>query len=127
MRFAPSDANSGLFIAAYGPDGVVVGGRRHRQTVLLSPNAAESPWGPGSVEELCDAHVASMLALAPQLLLIGTGPRGRQVPYRVLAPALERGIGVEVMATAAACRTYNVLLGEGRRVAALLLPMGGAD
>jgi uncharacterized protein len=49
------------------------------------------------------------------------------VPYRVLAPALERGIGVEVMATAAACRTYNVLLGEGRRVVALLLPMGGAD
>jgi uncharacterized protein len=126
MRFAPSDASSGLFIAAYGPDGIVVAGRRHRQTVLLSPNAAESPWGPGSVEELCDAHLVSMLAFAPQLLLIGTGPRGLQVPHRVLAPALEHGIGVEVMATAAACRTFNVVLGEGRRAVALLLPIGGA-
>ncbi|MCU0971232.1 MAG: MTH938/NDUFAF3 family protein [Gammaproteobacteria bacterium] len=127
MRFAPSDTVGGRFISAYGPGGIVVTGRSHHETLLLSPDAAESPWGPRSLEELCDAHLASMLALAPQLLLIGTGPRGLRVPPGVVAPALERGIGVEVMATAAACRTYNVLLGEGRRVVALLLPMGGAD
>lgn len=127
MRFAPSETAGGLFIAAYGPAGIVVAGRSCRETVLLSPHTVESPWGPRSLEELCAAHVTSMLALAPQLLLLGTGAQGRRVPPRVLAPAIERGIGVESMATAAACRTYNVLLGEGRRAVALLLPMQGVD
>jgi uncharacterized protein len=123
MRFAPGDTSSGLFISAYGPDGIVVAGRRYGGTVLLSPGAVESPWGPRSLEELSAAHVAAMLELTPQLLLFGTGTEGRRVSQHVLTPAVAAGIGTESMATAAACRTYNILLGEGRRAVALLLPM----
>jgi uncharacterized protein len=127
MKFAPSDQSGGLFISAYGSDGIVVAGRRYRETVLLSPGAVDSPWGPRSLEELAAAHLGSMLALAPQVLLLGTGAAGRRVSPAVLEPAHRAGVGVESMATAAACRTYNILLGEGRRTVALLLPIGGVD
>lgn len=88
---------------------------------LLTPTHLERDWSPEHFEQLEPVHVEPMLALEPELVLLGTGARLR-FPHPAFGAALmERRIGMEVMDTAAACRTYNILLGEGRRVAAALL------
>jgi uncharacterized protein len=73
------------------------------------------------VEDLQDTHFASLLALQPEVVIVGTGTRHQFVSPRLTHPLLTRGIGVESMDTAAACRTYNILVGEGRRAIAVLL------
>jgi uncharacterized protein len=83
--------------------------------------ATLEPWPPHSVAELTAAHVDLLLAHDPEVLLIGTGPKFALPPQAALAAARAKRIGVEVMDTAAACRTYNVLVGEGRRVVAGLM------
>jgi uncharacterized protein len=72
-------------------------------------------------DALSERHFAALADLAPELVIFGTGARLRFPAPALLRPLIERGIGVETMDTAAACRTYNVLLGEGRAVVAALL------
>lgn len=79
------------------------------------------PWPPHAVAELTAEHVALLLAHDPEVVIIGTGPRFALPPPAALTAARAKRIGVEVMDTAAACRTYNVLVGEGRRVVAGLM------
>ena len=72
-------------------------------------------------DHLAEAHFAAIAELAPELVILGSGPRIRFVRPALLKPLIERRIGVETMDTAAACRTYNVLLAEGRSVVAALV------
>jgi uncharacterized protein len=78
-------------------------------------------WGPACAEDLAAEHLEAILDLDPQVIILGTG--GTQVfpDQRVYLPALQLGLGVEVMDTGAACRTYNILASEGRKVAAGLI------
>jgi uncharacterized protein len=78
-------------------------------------------WVPQSLAELQAQHFEALHNFDVQMLLLGTGARLRFPDSRHLAPLYERGIGVEVMDTPAACRTYNILMAEGRQVAAALL------
>jgi uncharacterized protein len=80
-----------------------------------------APWPVDRFEALAPVHFADLLALAPELVIFGSGARIRFVSPALLKPLIERRIGVETMDTAAACRTYNVLLAEGRSVVAALL------
>jgi len=80
-----------------------------------------APWAPHAAAELTAEHVAALLAHDPEVLIIGTGAKFALPPQEALAAARAKRIGVEVMDTAAACRTYNVLVGEGRRVVAGLM------
>lgn len=73
-------------------------------------------------EHLDEAALADALAQRPEVLLVGTGARHRSIAPALMAVLLKRGVGVEVMDTLAAARTYNVLVGEGRRVVAVLYP-----
>ncbi len=82
---------------------------------------AFGPWPPHTIAELTAEHVALLLAHDPEVLLIGTGAKFALPPQAAFASARAKRIGVEVMDTAAACRTYNVLVGEGRRVVAGLM------
>jgi len=79
------------------------------------------PWPPHAVAELTVEHVALLLAHDPEVIIIGTGATFALPPQAALVAARARRIGVEVMDTAAACRTYNVLVGENRRVVAGLI------
>ncbi len=90
-----------------------------RQPVLLNAREAR-PWALGDGEEITLNHLAPLIAEQPDLILLGTGERQRFPPQELGMGLLARGIGLEVMDTAAACRTYNVLLSEGRAVAAAL-------
>ena len=98
---------------------VRVNDRVLERSFALAPDHLLEDWAPpASAVALEPAHLQPLLALSPELVVLGTG--GRQVfpPPAVLAACLTRGIGLEVMANAAAARTYNVLAGEGRRVVA---------
>ena len=124
MRFAPDDTAAGHFIQGYDESGIVIGGQRHEASVLVCAEFVESPWGTGDLAELDPAQRERLRGLAPQVLLFGTGRRSRLPRPELLLPFSRFGIGVEIMTTIAACRTYNLLLAEGRRVVAVLLPPG---
>jgi uncharacterized protein len=74
------------------------------------------------VAAIDEGSLAAAVDLQPEVLLVGTGSRQQFLPARIVASMAAAGIGMEVMDTRAAARTYNVLVGEGRRVVALLLP-----
>jgi len=104
-------------------DAIAVDDRPVAQSFLLGPQAFEEDWGPATVEDLDDGALERILALHPEVLLLGTGPTQRFPAPRVMAYFLSRGVGIEVMDNAGAARTFNLLAGEGRRVvAAFLLP-----
>jgi len=107
-------------VTAYGPGFIEINKVRHASAVLLTPDRVE-PWAVASFEALGEADLERLRALAPEVALLGTGSRQR-FPHPRLSRALsEARIGLEVMTTAAACRTYNILMAEGRKVAAALL------
>ena len=84
---------------------------------VLVPWAGEvQAWPVQSLEDLTAAHFEPILACTPELVLLGTGPRHRFVSPAVYRALIERRIGLECMDTAAACRTFNVLVHEGRKV-----------
>jgi len=87
---------------------------------VIAADALE-PWPPHAAAELTAEHVAALLAHDPEVLIIGTGAKFALPPQAALAAARAKRIRVEVMDTAAACRTYNVLVGENRRVVAGLM------
>ena len=108
-------------IARHGPGGVAVNGIEHRQSVLVPWQGDVLPWGVERFDDLAEAHFARILDLTPELVIFGSGARLRFVRPALLRALIEQRIGVETMDTAAACRTYNVLLAEGRSVVAALL------
>ena len=91
---------------------------------ILSPNELIEDWQIGDTTVLVPEDLAPLLALNPELVLLGTGDTQRFPSAAVMAACLTRGIGIEIMTNPAAARTFNVLAGEGRRVAAgfLLTP-----
>jgi uncharacterized protein len=111
---------SGNLISGYGDDHVLVNGARHDMSLLVTADAV-LPWPVAGFESLAQAHFEAIVALAPDLVLLGTGPRLRFPAAPLTAALVQAGIGLEVMDLRAACRTFNVLRAEERRVAAALL------
>ena len=91
---------------------------------ILAPNELIEGWQAGASADLVPDDLAPLLALNPELVLLGTGDRQAFPSAAVMAACLTRGIGIEVMTNAAAARTFNVLAGEGRRVVAGFLLAG---
>jgi uncharacterized protein len=107
----------------YGEGYVEVNRTRHSASLVVAGDRLVTDWPAASLESLSADHLAAIVELAPEIVLIGTGSTFRFPEPQLLAPLRSAGIGVEVMDTPAACRTYNILLGEGRNVvAALIVP-----
>ncbi|KFN50307.1 Mth938-like domain-containing protein [Arenimonas composti] len=106
-----------------GADGaaVRVNERTLTRSFLLAPDRLVEDWRPRTVVELDPADFEPVLALAPELVLLGTGATHRFPGAAAMAALLTRGIGLEAMDNAAAARTFNVLAGEGRRVVVAFL------
>lgn len=121
MRFTLDiDANK-HFIKSYGPGWIKVNDQEIRRSLIVAPDRLVTGWPPQSFAELEEAHFEAIAQLEPEIALLGTGSRQRFPRPRLIQALLGRGVGVEVMDTAAACRTYNVIMLEGRRVVAALL------
>lgn len=117
-----SSASSGLLaITAYDAGSVAVNGRRLTRSFLLTPRHLQEDWPPASVDELAAADLDAIAAFGSPIVLLGTGARQRFPAPALLAPLVRRKVGVEVMDTHAACRTYNILMAEGRDVTAALI------
>lgn len=111
-------------ITAYGEGWIAVNGQRHAGSLVLASGGQLLPWDCQRFEELTAAHferLTSVMDEAPELVVFGSGSKLRFVRPALLQSLMARRIGVETMDTAAACRTYNILAGEGRRVVAALL------
>jgi uncharacterized protein len=109
------------FIRAYGEGRIVINDRDYTRSLLVTPHHLDPTWEPQSLAELQTPHLEAVAALHPEVVLLGTGNRLKFPHRETTAFFLQRGIGFEVMDTAAACRTFNVLTAEGRGVAAALL------
>ncbi len=119
-----ADKPDQIAVTAYGDGWIAVNGQRHEHSLVLDSAGGVHPWDAGRLEDLTASHFEGVLAMAsaaPELLLLGSGARLRFVPPAHLRPLIERGIGIETMDTAAACRTFNILAGEGRQVLAALV------
>ncbi|MEK6748241.1 MAG: Mth938-like domain-containing protein [Pseudomonadota bacterium] len=92
-----------------------------QKSCILTPDSLYENWPPQCFDDFTAEHFAALLPMAPELVILGTGSRLRFPISAILAPLMTRGIGVEVMNTAAACRTYNFLMVDGRNVLAALL------
>ena len=119
-RDAPDGRNT---FTGYGPGYVEVNGKRYTASLVVSGAALITDWPAPSVDALTADHLAAILELKPEIVIIGSGSTFRFPEPARLAPLHQARIGVEVMDTAAACRTYTILQGEGRNVvAALIVP-----
>lgn len=99
----------------------MVNQQRFEQSLIVLPDRLIDDWAPRRLEDLTEAHFAQLAELNAEIILLGTGALLRFPHPRLSAPLTSRHIGFEVMDTFAAARTYNILMGEGRQVAAALL------
>jgi uncharacterized protein len=113
----PSGVNT---ITGYGEGYVVVNGERRASSVVVLPDRIE-PWDVAAFDSLTAQDFAFLKTLGVEIVLLGTGSRQRFPHPRLTAALAQAGIGLEVMDVQAACRTYNILVAEERRVAAALL------
>jgi uncharacterized protein len=121
MKFTQDSIQSVNVIRAYGGGELRVNENTYQGAVIINASTAIPKPDICSFEQLIQIDAAVILGLQPELILLGTGARQTFPPATFGTPFLRAGIGVEVMDTGAACRTYNVLVMEQRRVVALLL------
>ncbi len=122
MKLQPDKSNAPM-VRAYGSGWIEVDNNKHTQSVLVS-SLAEMPtrdWPPKKFEDLQALHLAPLAECGAELVILGTGARLRFTPAAWLRAFAEHRVGLEIMDTAAACRTYNILASEGRKVIAALL------
>ncbi len=112
-----------LTIRSVNADGIRIQDRLWPETIALTPDEVIDTWKSVAIEDLVEEDFASLLAHSPELIIVGTGATGEFVPRELMFAFARRGVGLEVMDTAAAARTFNVLVGEGRRVAAVMYPV----
>ena len=107
-------------ITGYGAGYVMVNGVRHEENLIVLPDRI-LPWSAERFESLGAGHFVELARLELEVILLGTGARLRFPSPQVIRPLVEAKIGFEAMDAQAACRTYNILASEERRVAAALL------
>lgn len=110
-----------MTITAYDAGYVAVNGRKLTRSFLLTPRSLNEEWPVSGIDALNAENMAAIAALESPIVLLGTGARQRFPSAALLRPLIERRVGVEIMDTYAACRTYNILMAEGRDVAAALI------
>lgn len=123
MKLSEDKTADSHIIRGYDTHSININGMVFRQSLVVSKQHLVTDWHVKSIAELNETTLAELLVIQPEVILIGTGPK-LQFPHpQCYASLLNQGIGVEFMDSGAACRTYNILLGEERRViAGIILP-----
>jgi uncharacterized protein len=119
LKFTRENSTS-LVIRSITADEIRIGDDVFGRTIALTTDAVLEGWPQKSVAELTEADFAVLLDANPEIIVLGTGPGNIFAPRELVFSMARRGVGFEVMTTAAAARTFNVLAGEGRRVASVL-------
>lgn len=108
-------------VTAYGPGWVAIQGEKIQHSVLITSGGLRHDWQCQRFEDLGPQHFAQLAELDVELVIFGSGERLRFPKPEWQLGLMQRRVGLETMDTQAACRTYNILAGEGRKVAAALL------
>ncbi len=125
MKFTQQRPDGANLIRRYGADFIVVGNREIRASCIVTPTQIE-PWTPVNVDTMTPESLQALFALDPEVVVLSTGATQKFPRAALRAEFATRKIGLEVMEIGAACRTYNVLVGEERRVVAAVLMPGPA-
>jgi len=120
MKFTLEASSRVNLIRGYSPREIRIGNQRLTASCIVTADTVIAQWDPVSFADLKPEHLESILALAPELVLLGTGPTQKFPPAAIRAAFTSGGMGLEVMDLGAACRTFNILVQEERRVAAAL-------
>ena len=107
-------------IRAYAPGSITINDKAYTQSLIVTPTQV-SDWPPASFAELLTTHFDMLAAMRPEVVILGTGTKLQFPPASLTRGLVDANIGLEVMDTGAACRTYNIHMSDGRRVAAALL------
>ena len=121
MKLHLTGAGSSNFFTAYGEDYVAVNNRRIDKSVIVLPDRIVTDWAATRFDALSAEHMAALAGLDREIVLLGTGRLLRFPRPELTRGLVQAGIGLEVMDIHAACRTYNILVSEERKVAAALL------
>ena len=121
MKLHSSSTQQYQTVTGYFDGGVEINAAPYRYSLTVMPETPPRPWAVGSFDDLTEAHFEAIGAESPDVVILGTGERQRFVHPRLIASLSGRRIGVECMDNQAACRTYNILMGEGRKVTLALI------
>ena len=120
MKFTLETTSRVNLIRGYSAQEIRIGEQRLQASCIVSADSLIEDWAPKTFAELAAEHLEPILALKPELVLLGTGPSQRFPPSAIRSAFTARGVGLEVMDLGAACRTFNILVQEERRVVAAL-------
>ena len=121
MKFAQDCQDDGYVITAYDNDSISINGKAFTQSLIIANTKLNENWDVSAIELLQPDHIDQVLLMNPELIIIGTGNKLVFPAVEVYSGIIEHGIGVDFMDTGAACRTYNILMSEGRDVVAGLI------
>ncbi|MDE2441183.1 MAG: Mth938-like domain-containing protein [Betaproteobacteria bacterium] len=121
MKLHTSNTAGLNLFTAYGDDFVAVNQEKYFANLILLPESIIQDWTSATVATLTEADMEALVKLGTEIILLGTGAKLRFPSGQLLRPFANAGIGLDVMDLQAACRTYNILAAEGRKVAAALL------
>ncbi|MFJ3045039.1 Mth938-like domain-containing protein [Herbaspirillum chlorophenolicum] len=121
MKLHSTETKQYQTVTAYDEDGVELNAIRFIHSLVVLPETEPAPWPVESFEALSAADFAQIDATQPDVVILGTGERQRFIHPKLIAALTARRIGVECMDNQAACRTYNILMAEGRKVALALI------
>lgn len=121
MKLHLTTAESHNLITGYGADFIEINKQRVTQNVLVLADSVFDDWHVGKFEDLIETSFNQLVDLKPEVVLLGTGETHRFLHPKHMQQLTQAGIPLECMTTAAACRTYNILMSEGRNVAAALI------
>ena len=121
MKLHLTTAENNNLITAYGEDYIAINRQRYTQNLIVLPQMLIHDWKAASFADLSDEHFKQIAELKPEVVLLGTGATHLFLHPKHYQQLTSSGIALECMTTAAACRTYNILMSEGRNVAAALI------
>lgn len=127
MKLHASSTQQYQTVTGYDATGVEINAQHYDYSLIVMPETPPRAWNVTSFDGLSEAHFEQILADAPDVVILGTGERQRFVHPKLTASLTMRRIGVECMDSQAACRTYNILMGEGRKATLALILPAGAD
>lgn len=121
MKLHSTNTQQYQTVTAYDESGVEFNAIRYETSLLVLPEVPPAPWDAASFESLTAAHFEQIAATAPDVVILGTGKKQRFIHPKLTLALSSQHKGVECMDNQAACRTYNILMAEGRKVALALI------
>jgi uncharacterized protein len=121
VKLHPANFAHQYIFTGYGEGYVLINQIRYEQSLIVLPNQLIENWTALSIAELQFHHFDALITLSPEIILLGTGPKHIFPNQSLLSQVTKTGIGIEIMDTGAACRTFNILAEEGRHIAAAVL------